>query len=83
MASNIRLRRWFWLDVAVAVIFWALALATLIRRDWIEFVFGIDPDEGSGALEWLIVATFGVIAVVSAVAARIEWRRAQVAAGGG
>ena len=43
--------------------------------DWIEQLFGIDPDLGSGALEMLIAGAV-VIVVVGLVAAR---RRAPTA----
>ena len=54
----------------------ALAVVTAIWLDWIERVFGIEPDQGSGALEWFIVAVVFAISVGFALAARLEWRRA-------
>ena len=54
-------------------------LATLLWKDWIEIVFDIDPDAGSGALEWAIVAVTLVSTVLFLVLARSEWRRARVA----
>jgi MYXO-CTERM domain-containing protein len=38
--------------------------------DWIEQIFGIDPDFGSGSLEVLIAG-----AVVLIVAGLVAWRR--------
>jgi hypothetical protein len=52
-----------------------LAVVTAIWPDWIERVFGIEPDQGSGAVEWLIVAVVFAISVGFALAARLEWRR--------
>ena len=34
----------------------ALGVLTLFWRDWIEAIFGIDPDHHNGSFEWLIVA---------------------------
>ena len=31
-------------------------MITFVWRDWIEILFRIDPDERSGAVEWVIVA---------------------------
>ncbi|WP_405816206.1 ABC transporter permease [Streptomyces sp. NBC_01390] len=52
-----------------------LFLVTLIQRDWIETVFGFEPDAGSGAVEWLIVAVTALVTVLCALGARTEWRR--------
>lgn len=48
-----------------------LALLTAAKPDWIEAVFGVDPDNHSGEAEWLVVAALAAVAVL----ARIEWRR--------
>jgi hypothetical protein len=53
---------------------------TLIRRDWIEAVFDVDPDAGSGALEWVIAGVFLAIALTFGLMARRQWR--QLAMGG-
>ena len=42
---------------------------------WIEIVFGVDPDGGDGSLEWFIVAALALVAVIFAAMARVEWRR--------
>jgi hypothetical protein len=69
-------RRRFWVQAGLAALASVLILLTLLWRDWIEVVFGIDPDHGDGSVEWLIVATLLAIAAALAVAARLEWRRA-------
>ncbi len=51
-----------------------LAVVTLVWHDWIELVFGVDPDHGSGAVEWLIVALAAAVALAFGVMARAEWR---------
>jgi hypothetical protein len=65
------------LEIVCAVLAFALAALTLIRRDWIEEIFGVDPDGGSGTLEWLIVLSLALAAVVSTIAARNEVNRAR------
>jgi hypothetical protein len=47
-----------------------LGAVTLISHDWIETVFGVDPDAGSGAVEDLIVV---VCFAVSLVGFRLAW----------
>ena len=72
--GNARIR--FWIEVALAVIAAALAVLTLITREWIELLFGVDPDQGSGALEWAIVIALFVASIVLALVAR--WDRKHI-----
>jgi hypothetical protein len=44
-----------------------LAAATAAYPRWIELVFGIDPDQGNGTLEALIVLVCILVAVTQAV----------------
>lgn len=64
-----------WVKSALAVATAVLAVVTAINAEWIEWLFGIDPDGGSGALEWAIVAAFAVTSVALAFAARADRRR--------
>ena len=52
-----------------------LLVLTVFVPDWIEAVFGVDPDRHSGSLEWGIAAVLAVVSVASALLARSEWRR--------
>jgi hypothetical protein len=74
-----QVRARFWIEAVLGTLTGALFLLTLASRDWIERIFGIEPDQGSGALEWLIVAALLVVTVAFIAAARSEWRRAQSA----
>jgi hypothetical protein len=74
MRASLRSR--FWIEVALAAITGVLAVATLISREWIEIVFGVDPDHGDGSLEWLIVAVAFAATIGFSALARLEWRRA-------
>jgi hypothetical protein len=68
------MRRRFWLETGLAALSGCLGLLTLVWRDWLEGVFGWDPDRHSGAVEWYIAATFLAAAVVLSLAARREVR---------
>jgi hypothetical protein len=72
-----RLRSVFWWEVAGAALSAGLLVATLINKEWIETVFGIDPDAGSGLLEWTIVAVLSVATLGLLATSRVEWRRAR------
>jgi len=52
-----------------------LLMLTMYRGSWIETLFGVDPDQGSGAVEGLVVTTVLAVALASAFGARQEWRR--------
>ena len=70
-----RRRTLFWWEAAAAFLSLALLLVTLVSRDWIEEVFGVDPDGGSGMVEWGIVIGLAVAALLSTTLATREWRR--------
>ena len=71
-ASGVRAR--FWIELVCAVAGAALFVLTLISREWIEFLFGVDPDGGSGSLEFAIAFGLLFVSVLSALLARREWR---------
>jgi hypothetical protein len=65
----------FWLEIALASVTSFLLLITLLWRDWIELVFGWDPDRRNGSVEWLIVGGLFVVTATMFALASIEWRR--------
>ena len=75
MKTAMRFR--FWLEAGMATITGFLLVLTLLWEDWIEEVFGIAPDAGSGSLERWIVGTLVVVTVALFAMARYEWRRAR------
>ena len=76
---RVGVRKRFWVEAALGWLSLSLAVVTLVWHDWIELVFGFDPDQGNGALEWMISALSAVGAVSFAVLARVEWRLAAAA----
>lgn len=74
------LRTRFWVESVVAALAALLAIVTLAVPTWIEEVFGVEPDGGSGELEWLVVGALALVAVGSAALAGRTWRRAALAA---
>jgi energy-coupling factor transporter transmembrane protein EcfT len=69
----------FWLEAGTATVTGFLFVITLIWRNWIEILFGIEPDHGDGSLEWFIVAALLVVTFSLFVLARYEWRRIRTA----
>ncbi len=61
-------------EIVLAVVFAVLAVVMAIWPTWIEAIFEESPDAGSGALEWAIVGTFGLLAVAAVVLARRDYR---------
>jgi hypothetical protein len=78
-----RVRAQFWIETIAGTLTGVLFVVTMLWHDWIEDLVGWDPDQHSGAVEWLIVGGLAVITVVLFVAARAEWRRASLAVSGG
>lgn len=76
MTASRGMRRRFYLESGLSAASLVLLIVTLVNHEWIEAVFGIDPDQGNGSLEWLVTAVLTVVTIVGAVSARIEWQRA-------
>jgi len=68
--------RWrFWIEFALASTSAVMLVLTVSWNDWIEMIFGVDPDHHQGSLEWLLVAALVGSTLVFSNLARCEWRR--------
>jgi hypothetical protein len=76
-----QLRALFWIEALLALGNAILLVMTVLWKDWIEIVFDVDPDAGSGAVEWSVVAVTLLLTVAFLVLARSEWRRASTQLG--
>jgi hypothetical protein len=65
----------FWFETGLAAVCLVLFVVTMISTEWIEFVFGVDPDGGDGSLEKLIVAAIALVALTATLRARGDLRR--------
>jgi hypothetical protein len=68
----------FWIEALLSLGNAVLLVMTVLWKDWIEIVFNVDPDAGSGAVEWGIVAVTLLLTIAFFVLARREWRRASM-----
>lgn len=64
------------LELAFSALSGICCAATLAWPEWIEAVFGIDPDRGSGSLEITLALATACCAIAFAALGRREWRRA-------
>ena len=74
--SRRRLGLLFWVEAVASAVGTFLGLLTIVWHDWIEGVFGVDPDHGNGSAEWIAVAALLAIGVVAGTLARRRWSRA-------
>jgi hypothetical protein len=65
-------------EAGVAATLSLLAVLTAFHPNWIELVFGIDPDSGSGLIEWALVLVPALIAIACAAVAYRKWNSARV-----
>jgi DMSO/TMAO reductase YedYZ heme-binding membrane subunit len=72
----------FWIESVLASASGFLFLLTLAWRDWIEGVFGWDPDHHNGSFEWVLVAALLLCTLAFSVLARTQWRRYRAVAVG-
>jgi hypothetical protein len=78
--SLVNPRRRFWIELGLAVLSGLLLVLTLMRRDWIESLFGVDPDRIDGSVEWAFEFVLVIATVTFSLFARLEWFRASYAA---
>jgi hypothetical protein len=55
-------RRRFWTEIGLGAASFVLLVLTAAWPEWIEAIFGVEPDGGSGALEWALVAVLALCA---------------------
>ena len=70
-----RLPPGFWLKVVLGLMSTTLLALTLVAPDWIELLFGIAPDEGTGASEWGLSLSFVTVSIVMFGSSWRTWRK--------
>jgi energy-coupling factor transporter transmembrane protein EcfT len=60
--------------LVLTVLTGVMTVVTIISAEWIEEVFGVHPDGGSGALELGIVVGLALVTVLLAIATTLTWR---------
>jgi hypothetical protein len=65
----------FWVELTLPVISALLTVLTMVWPDWIEGLFEVDPDAGSGSSEWGIALAFIAATVALAALTGRTWRR--------
>ncbi len=68
-------RRRFWVESGAAVVTGVVLVVTALWPNWIELVFGAEPDGGGGELEWMLVGAMALATVTLCLLARVEWVR--------
>jgi hypothetical protein len=69
----------FWVETSLASFTAFIVVLTAVWHDWIEGIFGFDPDHHDGAFEWELVGLCLLLTILFSGLARREWRRAPVA----
>jgi uncharacterized membrane protein YedE/YeeE len=62
------------IEVVLAAILGVATILTAVWPDWIEGLFGFDPDGGNGTTEWWIVLGLAVATIAVAALARRDLR---------
>jgi len=68
-------RRRFYVELTLGAASGLLLTLTLLWKDWIELAFHVDPDEGSGTLEWGLAGAQLAFTILFAALAAVEFRR--------
>jgi hypothetical protein len=67
---RVRLR----VDAVLVTLSAILHMLTPVLPSWIEVVFRVDADAGSGKSEWLFAGSFALSTVGLGLATRLEWQ---------
>lgn len=70
-----RLKARFTVEVLLGLASLGLAILTTINGEWIETLTGLEPDAGSGTLEWAIVIVLAIVGTVLGTLAVRDGRR--------
>jgi hypothetical protein len=62
------------IEIVLAAILGIATILTAVWPDWIEGMFGFDPDGGNGTTEWWIVVVLAATTVAVAALARRDLR---------
>lgn len=73
MRSKLRVR--FWIELGLSAASAVSLCLTLVTKEWIELLTGLDPDRHSGSAEWALAGLSALATIVFAVLSRYEWRR--------
>jgi hypothetical protein len=65
----------FHIELVLAITSAVLGVATLAAPTWLERGTGLDPDFGSGHLEWAVAGVFAAMALAAALSARSHYRQ--------
>lgn len=74
---KMRQDRWLLAEVVLAALSGVLAAVTFVWPDWIELVFRVDPDGGSGWLEWAVAGSLLLASAALGLLARARYTRPQ------
>jgi hypothetical protein len=68
--------RWrLWLEAGATILAVLFTLVTIAMPAWLEFLFGLDPDNGEGWVEFGVTLALGGVALISATLAVRDYRR--------
>jgi hypothetical protein len=74
-----KVRTHFWIEFVLALLSAAALAMTLVWPQWIEIIFGLQPDAGDGSGEWGVTVGLTATTVVLAALASRSWRKSSAA----
>jgi hypothetical protein len=77
VTSKLRVR--FWIELGLSAASAVSLFLTIVWKEWIEMLTGLDPDNHSGSAEWMLAGLCALAMILFAVLSRYEWRRTSAA----